>query len=352
MFGFVKKFLILFLILLFCASSTFADRIGILNSEVDGTPGDVYAYKMIWPNGTISITNDVLTYTPAAGAGDMTKAVYDTNDNGSIDGQDADEVGISDAGGIITATDVEGALQENRTAINLNTAKPTYTEQADDPDANDDIDNFATGDVIQNTTDDTFWRCTNNSDGAATWECMNCVEQVTDGGTPSVYGSNGADVWSALPLDDTPEDSSAKVATSKAIYDERAATITLTNKTIDADDNTFQDIPCEQTFVILNPTDGDDPLVWKFKRAATITSLDCVTLGGGDIDVDMNECDANGANGASGGIAITDIGTTNLNDASFTDAVFDSGDYMKMVLTNQAGTVDQLSCTVSWKWSY
>lgn len=30
---------------------------------------------------------------------------------------------ISDAGGIITATDVEGALQENRTAINLNTAK-------------------------------------------------------------------------------------------------------------------------------------------------------------------------------------------------------------------------------------
>jgi hypothetical protein len=38
---------------------------------------------------------------------------------------DADQVGIDDAGSIIDATDVEGALQENRTAIDLNTAKET-----------------------------------------------------------------------------------------------------------------------------------------------------------------------------------------------------------------------------------
>lgn len=52
-----------------------------------------------------------------------------TNDSGYItsetDDQTAAEVSISDAGNIITATDVEGALQENRTAIDLNTAKVT-----------------------------------------------------------------------------------------------------------------------------------------------------------------------------------------------------------------------------------
>lgn len=48
-----------------------ADRIGLLMSEVDGTPGDVYIYKIIMPNGTISITGGVATYTAGAGGGDL-----------------------------------------------------------------------------------------------------------------------------------------------------------------------------------------------------------------------------------------------------------------------------------------
>ncbi len=42
------------------------------------------------------------------------------------DDQTASEVSISDAGALITAINVEGALQENRTAINLNTAKTSF----------------------------------------------------------------------------------------------------------------------------------------------------------------------------------------------------------------------------------
>jgi hypothetical protein len=41
-------------------------------------------------------------------------------------------VPIADGGGIITATDVEGALQENRTAIDLNTAKVTNANHTGD----------------------------------------------------------------------------------------------------------------------------------------------------------------------------------------------------------------------------
>lgn len=46
-------------------------------------------------------------------------------DGTGTDDQTAAEVSIADAGGIITATTVEDALQENRTAIDLNTAKAT-----------------------------------------------------------------------------------------------------------------------------------------------------------------------------------------------------------------------------------
>jgi hypothetical protein len=63
-----RLFFIVFFILVF-SSPSYAARLGIMNSEGDGTPGDVYAYKVVWPNGTISITNGVLTFTEVGGGG-------------------------------------------------------------------------------------------------------------------------------------------------------------------------------------------------------------------------------------------------------------------------------------------
>jgi len=45
----------------------------------------------------------------------------------------ADQIDIADSGTIITATEVEGALQENRTAINLNTSKVTESTTVTSP---------------------------------------------------------------------------------------------------------------------------------------------------------------------------------------------------------------------------
>lgn len=42
-----------------------AIRMGLLNSEGDGNPADVYAYKVVWPDGTAVISDSILTYTPA-----------------------------------------------------------------------------------------------------------------------------------------------------------------------------------------------------------------------------------------------------------------------------------------------
>lgn len=52
---------------------------------------------------------------------DVTSGSSPTLDGSNITGVDAANVDIADADGLITATDVEGALAENRTAINLNT---------------------------------------------------------------------------------------------------------------------------------------------------------------------------------------------------------------------------------------
>ncbi|WP_320113259.1 hypothetical protein [Draconibacterium orientale] len=57
--------------------------------------------------------------------GQQTVDLSSLQDGTGTDDQTAAEVAIEDAGGIIEATDVEGALQENRTAIDLNTAKET-----------------------------------------------------------------------------------------------------------------------------------------------------------------------------------------------------------------------------------
>ena len=53
------------------------------------------------------------------------KTLFDTVETNAAADQTASEVPIVDSGSIITATNVEDALQENRTAIDLNTAKDT-----------------------------------------------------------------------------------------------------------------------------------------------------------------------------------------------------------------------------------
>jgi hypothetical protein len=127
---------------------------------------------------------------------------------------------------------------------------------------------------------------------------------------------------------------------------------TLTTKTIDADDNVLQDLPISQTFTIVAPQDADDPLIYKFPRAATLVSLSCVALGGGTISVDIQECDADGANCTTTGATIASCGATNTDDSTLTDAAVDATDWYKLVIGAPSGTVDQVSVSLQWKESW
>jgi len=102
--------------------------------------GDVIELRIVADNlqrlydsltdGTDSISVDDIL---AAGDVTATGAVTGSNISGSNTGdQNAAGVSIADAGAIITATDVEGALQEHRTAIDLNTLKTTNATHTGD----------------------------------------------------------------------------------------------------------------------------------------------------------------------------------------------------------------------------
>ena len=73
-----------------------------------------------------TITGTTITYIGTILAGEEHELYFDIAVPTTYN---ASEVSIADAGGLITATNVEGALQENRTAINLNTAKVGVTNE-------------------------------------------------------------------------------------------------------------------------------------------------------------------------------------------------------------------------------
>jgi len=63
----IKKLLAVFLILILCIPGiVYADRIGMLISEPDGTPDEEYAYILTVPDGTASIANSNLTLNVAS----------------------------------------------------------------------------------------------------------------------------------------------------------------------------------------------------------------------------------------------------------------------------------------------
>lgn len=103
-------------------------------TNLPGAPGLGTVTSVVAGDGldftTITNAGSVTMGTPASTTGTTINAVSTTSHTHDLDLTNATDldpanVTIADAGGIITATEVEGALQENRTAINLNTAKVT-----------------------------------------------------------------------------------------------------------------------------------------------------------------------------------------------------------------------------------
>jgi hypothetical protein len=171
---------------------------------------------------------------------------------------------------------------------------------------------------------------------------------VTDESGTGALIFAGGDIAAATATTPAANDNDTSVATTAYTQSEFTAyasdSKTFTNVTMDyAGTGNSITVPYELPTTVLAPADADDPLIDKANRAVTLVGVDCVALGGGTISIDIQECDANGANCATTGATIASCGATNTNDASLTNTSIDSGDWIKLVLGAPSGTVNQVA---------
>jgi len=94
----------------------------------------------------------------------------------------------------------------------------------------------------------------------------------------------------------------------------------------------------QKDFAIKAPADADDSFLFKAQTAITITDIHVIVEGAGtDISVDIQECDAAGANCATVDAAITADDNGAEDDGALTNGTIDAGDWVKVVLGAPTG---------------
>lgn len=279
--------------------------------------------------------------------------------DGSLTGT---KVGFADTDNLWTATNVQAALEEMNDSINAGApngtgAKVHWSQLTGVPAGfADGSDDGTGGGITHATSNGTYYASRNGAWSAFTSGNYTLAMTLTGNtaitlptsGTLLVSGGN---IGAATATTPSANDNDTSVATTAYVQTELTGyasdTVTLTNKTYDVagTGNSFTDF-YEVPITIISPADADDPLVDKVNRATTLTGIDCVALGGGTISIDLQECDANGANCASSGATIASCGATNSNDATLTDTSIDSGDWLKLVIGAPSGTVNQVAVKI------
>ncbi|TLP81346.1 hypothetical protein [Maribacter sp. ACAM166] len=149
---------------------------------------------------------------------------------GGTDNQTAAEVTIADVGSLITATTVESALQENRTAIDLNTAKEnegttvTDTGEIDLTLSTLDI----TADIIAGSIDETKLDASTNSS-------LDLADSALQSDATEVTGSDA--ITNIISMTQAEFDANAPDATTFSIITDAAPSTVVTSATVDLDES-------------------------------------------------------------------------------------------------------------------
>lgn len=140
---------------------------------------------------------------------------------------------------------------------------------------------------------------------------------------------------------------------TSAAYISASSSDTLTNKIIDADDNTMQDFPYDVAWSLVDPSDDDIHYV-RLQRALTLSSIGCIVDPEGSSEsvvLDIQECDSNGDNCASALSSTITCGNT-PTAGTVSDGAWDASDFIKIDIGTVTGTVKTLSIYGVGKESY
>ena len=167
-----------------------------------------------------------------------------------------------------------------------------------------------------------------------------------ESGTGAAIFAGGA-IGAATATTPAANDNDTSVATTAALQTELTAyatdTVTFTNKTIDADNNTIVDVPITEQITIADP-DGTDDYIWfRAPVTLTVTGVQCVAEGTTpSITLDVHEC--TGSAGTTCTTILSSVVTCNGgNDAAtVSDTTIASGNVIRWYLGTPTGTVDSL----------
>ncbi len=158
------------------------------------------------------------------------------------------------------------------------------------------------------------------------------------GDSATAFFSSGTIEVARLPSRDISDDTNLAAGRS----------LTLSGDSIEGDAELYTD---SETFIIETATTADDLRV-KASGAITLVQLDCVATGATTPSaqvMDVVECSSAAGSCASSGLTATVSAlTTNVSDASPTDAAIDDGDWWGLDTTSLTTAADLIHCTVEF----
>jgi hypothetical protein len=125
----------------------------------------------------------------------------------------------------------------------------------------------------------------------------------------------------------------------------RSLTLTVASPdTLDADEELYRD---ECNVTIEDATTADDIMCGKATGNLTLTSFDCVGIGGSPsaLVMEVRECTNAGATCADMGAQVTVAAVeTNYSDTSFTDSAIDDGDWWQIAVISVTTAPTYVHC--------
>ena len=345
--------------------SLFNDNVQITGGTITGVTvgiadNSITIPKLYTTGGTASATTYYRgdnTWATPSGSGDMTKAVYDVGDDGVVDSAIATAVQDN----LIVNADINSAAAIDATKIANGTVTSAEFQYLGDvtsaiqaqldllaplisPSFTTPTLGVATATTLSTGQGQYELYAMNQdvkTDNNVTFNTVTAGEFISSA-TDGTHKGNVANSGAASNLTN-PGDMAYNLTTSAlTIYDNTIADNVILSAAI----KTF-------SFGIDNVVDGDDILLWKLVRAATVTQVDCYASTDNVVGV-LSECASDNVASCtavdSADWTVTNAVTGFSVNSGFENAAIAAGAWLKWVTTSEGtSNSNKLSCTVRYR---